>query len=96
MSPVPAAVHVAAASSVHVPSVDGAPSVHGASSGAHVAPHGVAPGGAAQAGDGAAATAVVASVGEAAPEGRGRQEAAGGPAEAATGQWSCRRHTKLG
>lgn len=91
MSPVSTAAHAAAAatssssSSAHVPSVHWAASAHGSSSGAHVAPHRAAPGGSAQAVDGAAAPVEVSTVGESSPEGWGRQEASGWAVVATTG-----------
>lgn len=89
MSPVSAAVHAAAAASVHVTaSIHWAASVHGSSSGSHVAPHVPAPGGSAQAGDVAATPVEVPAVGEASSEGRGRQEAARWTIEAAAGAGS--------
>lgn len=81
MSPVSTTIHVASTSSVHVPSVHWASSVHGSPSGSHVTPHWSTPGGSAQAGNGATPTEVSA-VGETS-EGRGRQETARWTVEAA-------------
>ncbi len=89
MSPVSTTVHVASTSSVHVPPVHRASSVHGPPSGSHVTPHRATPGGAAQTGNGATATAEISTVVEPSSEGWGRQETARWTTEAAARARSC-------
>lgn len=89
MAPVTAAVHVASASSVHVPSLRWATTVHGPPSVAHVAPHWAAPGGSSQARQGATASAEVSTAVEPSPEGWWGQETARWADEAAARTWSC-------
>lgn len=91
VSPVSTTIHVASASSAHVPSVHWATSAHGAPSGSHVTPHWSTPGGSAQAGNGAATPVEVSTVGVPSSEGWRRQEAARWTVEAATGPRSCRK-----
>lgn len=83
MSSVPSTVHVGSAPSAHVPSVHWTSSVHGSSSGSHVAPHRPPSGGSAQAGEGAAPVEV-APLRESSSEGRRRQEATRRTVESST------------
>lgn len=95
MSPVSTTIHVASTSSVHVPSVRWATSVHGPPSGSHVTPHWATPGGSAQAGNGTTSPAEVSTVMEPSSEGWGRQETTRWTAEAAARSWSCRKTSQV-
>lgn len=89
MSPGSTTVHVSSTSSAHVPSWHWASSAHVTPSGSHAAPHWSAPGGSAQAGNGAATPAEVSTAMEASSEGWGRQEATRWTVEAAARAGSC-------
>lgn len=91
MAPVSTAVHVASTSSVHVPSVHWAASVHVSTPGSHVTPHRAAPGGSAQAGNGTATAVIVSTAVEGSSEGWGRQEATRWAVETTTRARSCRK-----
>lgn len=91
MAPVSTAVHVASTSSVHVPSVHRAASVHVSTPGSHVTPHRAAPGGSAQAGNRTATAVIVSTAVEGSSEGWGRQEATRWAVETTARTRSCRK-----